>query len=127
MTIISHADILLSTPVLNTHALQIRVLTIVVRPHAGTIFRFIVTLTHMIISEFTHVVLFHGFCRWSGCMRSPRIDLWAVVVPLRYSVCHCGFLTFWGGVIHPHTQAIACWYHTQQVESRFATITHNFL
>ena len=60
-------------------------------------------------------------------MHSSRIELWAVVVPLRYSVFRCDFFMSWDGFIHPHAQAIARWSHAQQTESRFATITHDFL
>ena len=91
-------------------------------------FRFIFTFTHGIILGFTHAVLFlYGFCGWSECMRSSRIDLWAAVVPLRYNVFRCGFFTFWDGVLHPHTQEIALLDLTQQAGSHLATIIHDFL
>ena len=60
-------------------------------------------------------------------MRSSRIDLWAAVVPLRYSVFHRGLFMFWDRVIHPHAQAITLLDLTQQAGSRLATIIHDFL
>ena len=59
-------------------------------------------------------------------MHSSWIDLWAAVVPSRYSVFRFGFFTFWDGVIHPHAQAIALLDLMQQAGSRFAAIIHNF-
>ena len=59
-------------------------------------------------------------------MRSSQIDLWAAVVPSRYSVFCSGFFMFWDGVIHPHAQAIALLDLTQQAGSHLDTITHDF-
>ena len=113
---------------LNTHALQIHVLAIVARPHAGTIFGSFLHSRTGLIPGFTHTVLFlYGFCGWNECMRSSRIDLWAAMVPSHYSVFRCGFFTFWDGVIHPHAQAITLLDLTQQAGSRLATIIHDFL
>ena len=126
---IPHADFfLLSTPVLNNHALQIRVLAIVVRPHAGTIFGSFLHSRTGLIPGFTHAVLFlYGFCGWSECMCSSWIDLWAAMVPSCYSVFCCVLFMFLDRVIHPHAQAITLLDLTQQAGSRLATSIHDFL
>ena len=88
MTAITHAELLLSTPVQNTHALQLAALHCLII-HAQ-VELFIFTHEPFSCSSFSHTQKFLGLLTsffslrnrgYYGCILSPRTDLW---------VLHCG-------------------------------------